>query len=64
MSVGLQRLRDDADAIKRGAQAKGEDPALIDTALALDTERRHLLGEVDGLRAAAQAAQRARSAQP
>ena len=49
MSVGLQRLREDTETIKRGAEAKGEDPALIDTALALDTERRHLLGEVDGL---------------
>ena len=51
MSVGLQRLREDADAIRRGAHAKREDPALIDQALALDGERRSLLSEIDTLRA-------------
>jgi seryl-tRNA synthetase len=52
VSVGIQRLRDDADAIRHGAQAKGEDPALVDTALGLDAERRQILGDGDGLRAA------------
>ena len=51
MSVGLQRLREDTDAIRRGAHAKREDPALIDQALALDGERRSLLSEIDTLRA-------------
>jgi len=51
VSVGIQRLREDADAIRRGARDKGEDPALVDAALALDEQRRNLLGEVDGLRA-------------
>jgi len=51
MSVGLQRLRDDADTLRSGAVAKGEDPKLVDQALALDAERRQLLGHVDGLRA-------------
>jgi len=51
MSVGLQRLRDDAQTVRNGAIAKREDPALIDRALELDYERRQLLGEVDGLRA-------------
>jgi seryl-tRNA synthetase len=51
MSVGLQRLRDDADAVRRGAIDKGEDPALVDAALALDAERRRLQAETDGLRA-------------
>jgi seryl-tRNA synthetase len=50
VSVGLQRLRDDADAIRQGAIAKGEDPAVVDRALAFDAERRRLIGEVDGLR--------------
>jgi len=50
MSVGLQRLRDDADAIRVGATAKGEDAALVDAALSLDETRRRLLGEVDTLR--------------
>ena len=34
-----------------GAIAKGEDPALVDRAVAADEERRRLLGDVDGMRA-------------
>jgi seryl-tRNA synthetase len=51
MSVGLQRLRDDAEAIRRGALDKGEDPTVVDRALELDTRRRALLGEGDTLKA-------------
>ncbi|MBA2382086.1 MAG: serine--tRNA ligase [Chloroflexi bacterium] len=51
MSVGLQRLRDDADAIRKGALDKGEDAAVVDRALELDTRRRTLLGEGDALKA-------------
>ena len=51
MSVGLQRLREDADAIRRGAVDKGEDPAIVDRALELDTRRRTLRGEGDALKA-------------
>ena len=51
MSVGIQRLRDDADAIRKGARDKGEDAALVDAALELDIERRRLGGEVDSWRA-------------
>jgi seryl-tRNA synthetase len=51
MSVGLQRLRDDADAIRKGAVDKGEDPAIVDRALELDARRRALLGEGDRLKA-------------
>jgi seryl-tRNA synthetase len=51
VSVGLQRLRDDADAIRRGAIDKGEDPTIIDRTLELDTRRRALLGEGDALKA-------------
>ena len=50
MSVGLQRLRDDADTIRRGAADKGEDVAVVNRALALDVERRAIQAEVDGLR--------------
>ncbi|HJW20804.1 MAG TPA: serine--tRNA ligase [Candidatus Limnocylindrales bacterium] len=50
MSVGLARLRADAEAIRRGAVDKGEDPALIDEALARDARRRELQGEADALR--------------
>jgi len=51
MSVGLQRLRDEPDVIRKGAIDKGEDPAVIDRALRLDTERRRLLGESEALKA-------------
>ena len=30
VSVGLQRLREEPDAIRKGAIDKGEDPALVD----------------------------------
>ncbi|HYH93930.1 MAG TPA: hypothetical protein VD763_12270, partial [Candidatus Saccharimonadales bacterium] len=56
MSVGLQRLRDEPEVIRQGAIDKGEDPALVDTALELDAERRRLLGESDGLKAERNAA--------
>src|SRR5262245_56176624 len=51
MSVGLQRLRDDADAIRKGAIDKGEDPGLVDEAIAADGRRRELLGDGDRLKA-------------
>jgi len=51
MSVGVQRLRDDADAIRVGTRNKGEDPSLVDGALMVDEQRRHLLGQVEGMRA-------------
>jgi seryl-tRNA synthetase len=46
----MQRLRDDADTIRRGARDKGEDTAIVDQALELDAERRRRLGEVEALR--------------
>ena len=51
MSVGLARLRAEPEAIRRGAIDKGEDPALVDRALARDARRRELQGEADALRA-------------
>ena len=51
MSVGLQRLREDSEAIRKGAIDKGEDPSIVDAALAADARRRELQGEADGLRA-------------
>jgi seryl-tRNA synthetase len=56
MSVGLQRLRDEPDLIRRGAIDKGEDPALVDSALELDARRRRLLGESETLKAERNAA--------
>ena len=58
MSVGLQRLRDEPDVIRRGAIDKGEDPTLVDRALALDAERRRVLGESETLKAERNAASR------
>ncbi|HSL98316.1 MAG TPA: serine--tRNA ligase [Candidatus Deferrimicrobiaceae bacterium] len=51
MSVGAARLREEPEAIRRGAIDKGEDPALVDAALAADARRRELQGQADGLRA-------------
>src|SRR4029079_4552580 len=51
MSVGLQRLREDSEAVRRGAVDKGEDPGIVDAALAADARRRELQGDADGLRA-------------
>jgi seryl-tRNA synthetase len=56
MSVGLQRLRDEPDALRKGATDKGEDPGLVDRALELDERRRQLVAEGDGLKAERNAA--------
>jgi seryl-tRNA synthetase len=50
MSVGLQRLREDAATVRRGAIDKGEDPALVDEAISVDARRRELLAEGDRLK--------------
>jgi seryl-tRNA synthetase len=51
VSVGLQRLRDEPDVIRKGAVDKGEDPSIVDQALKLDERRRALLGESERLKA-------------
>ena len=51
MSVGPARLREEADVIRKGCEAKGEDPTLVDEALTLDEQRRELLGKADSMRA-------------
>jgi seryl-tRNA synthetase len=56
MSVGLQRLRDEPEVIRQGAIDKGEEPAVVDAALAADERRRALLGEGDTLKAERNAA--------
>ena len=56
MSVGLQRLREESEVIRRGAIDKGEDPALVDRALEIDAERRRLLAETETLKAGRNAA--------
>ncbi len=56
MSIGAQRLREDPEAVRRGSIDKGEDPAIVDAALAADSRRRELQGGADGLRAERNAA--------
>jgi len=56
MSVGLQRLREEPEVIRKGAIDKGEDPAAVDAAIAADERRRALLGEGDTLKAERNAA--------
>jgi seryl-tRNA synthetase len=56
MSIGLQRLREEPDAIRKGALDKGEDASLVDVALELDARRRQVLGEADALKAERNAA--------
>jgi seryl-tRNA synthetase len=56
MSIGLARLREEPDRIRQGAIDKGEDPSIVDSALALESKRRELLGESDRLKAERNAA--------
>jgi seryl-tRNA synthetase len=51
VSVGLQRLREDAARVRQGAIDKGEDPAIVDRAIAADERRRKLLSKSDALKA-------------
>ena len=51
MSVGIQRIRDDAEAIRVGTRAKTEDPAVVDRVIELDTQRRQVLGRLEEMRA-------------
>jgi seryl-tRNA synthetase len=46
----VQRLREDAATVRRGAIDKGEDPALVDEAISVDARRRELLAEGDRLK--------------
>jgi seryl-tRNA synthetase len=51
MSIGLARLREEPDRIRQGAIDKGEDPSIVDQALAVEGRRRQLLGDSDRLKA-------------
>src|SRR5688500_11898673 len=51
VSVGLQRLREEPDLLKRAASDKGEDAAVVATAISLDARRRGLVAEGDALKA-------------
>ncbi len=56
MSIGLARLREEPERIRQGAIDKGEDPSIVDAALALEGKRRQLLGDSDRLKAERNAA--------
>jgi seryl-tRNA synthetase len=56
MSIGLARLREEPERIRQGAIDKGEDPSIVDAALALEANRRQLLGDSDSLKAERNAA--------
>jgi seryl-tRNA synthetase len=56
MSIGLARLREEPDRIRQGAIDKGEDPSIVDQALALEGTRRRLLSDSDNLKAERNAA--------
>jgi seryl-tRNA synthetase len=58
MSIGLARLREEPDRVRQGAIDKGEDPTIVDQALALEGKRRQLLGDSDRLKAERNAASR------
>jgi len=47
VSVGAQRLREDADRIRQATLDKGEDPSVVERAVALEARRRELAGEAD-----------------
>lgn len=49
MSVGIARLRAEPDVIRRACIDKGEDPSLVDRALAVDVRRRALVAVRDRL---------------
>src|SRR5579875_1298515 len=52
----LKLLREDPDAVRRSQRNRGEDPGLVDTLLAADSERRAAISAADSLRAEQKAA--------
>jgi seryl-tRNA synthetase len=56
VSVGLQRLRDEPDLLRRATADKGEDPTVVDRALDLAERRRVLIAEADRTKAERNAA--------
>jgi seryl-tRNA synthetase len=57
--IDLRLLRDVPEEYRRSQQARGEDPATVDRALAADEHRRAAVTRADGLRAEANVASRA-----
>ena len=49
--IDLKLLRENPDAVRRSQLSRGEDPALVDTLLTADTDRRAAISAADSLRA-------------
>lgn len=54
--IDLKLLREDPDAVRRSQISRGEDPAMVDTLLAADRQRRAAISAADSLRAEQKAA--------
>lgn len=48
--LDIRFIRENKDAVKEGVEKKGEDPAKVDEALALDEKRRHILQKAEQLK--------------
>ena len=49
--IDVQLLRDQPDLVKASQEARGNDPATVDAAVAADVARREALQQVESLRA-------------
>ncbi len=54
--LDIKLIREQPDQVREGIQRRGEDPALVDQVLALDTRRREIINEVERLKAEKNAA--------
>ena len=54
--IDLRLLRENPDAVRASQRARGEDPALVDTLLKADADRRAAVSAADNLRAEQKAA--------
>ncbi len=54
--LDIQLIRKETDAVRRGLESTGQDPAVVDAVLELDTKRRILQQEGDSMRAKLNAA--------
>ncbi|HEX5691164.1 MAG TPA: serine--tRNA ligase, partial [Roseiflexaceae bacterium] len=49
--LDIKLIREQPDVVRQGIRRRGEDPAVVDQVLALDTRRRELLNQVEVLKA-------------
>ena len=48
--LDIKRIRENADEVRRGQEARGADTGVVDQVLALDEQRRGLLTQVEQLK--------------